>query len=423
MEEEERPRKLPKLDNGDGQDSGILDSTMTGALLPDNEAGHENAPKETSKVNGNGQEEVKEKETGSDPKPAVSTTEESKEAVEEPTPALSKHQLKKLRRREQWEAGREWRKAKRKEKLVAKRERKRAAREEAKNGTTPEEGAEPAKAIIDRSTKRGQQRQSILLPLTFILDCSFDDLMLEKERISLGSQLTRSYSDNSRAPYRAHMVISSFDKLLKHRFDTVLAKTHEHWKGIRFMQEDFVHAADMAKEWMKEPGHKMVGVFTDKSDAKPEDGEVIYLSSDSPYTLTELKPYSTYIIGGLVDKNRYKGICYKRATEKGIKTAKLPIGDYIQMSARSVLATNHVVEIMLRWLELGDWGQAFMQVIPSRKGGVLKEGGTSSSVGDGEEHEAETGEDGDEVENTEKAIDRTEVAADDTGSADAQQES
>ena len=42
------------------------------------------------------------------------------------------------------------------------------------------------------------------------------------------------------------------------------------------------------------------------------------------------------------------------------------------MTSRFVLATNHVAEIMLRWLELGDWGKAFLQVVPKRKGGVLK---------------------------------------------------
>lgn len=73
-----------------------------------------------------------------------------------------------------------------------------------------------------------------------------------------------------------------------------------------------------------------------------------------------------------MDKNRHKGICYKSAVAKGIKTAKLPIGEYIQMAHRQVLATNHVVEIMIRWLELGDWGKAFIQVIPQRKGGKLK---------------------------------------------------
>lgn len=74
-----------------------------------------------------------------------------------------------------------------------------------------------------------------------------------------------------------------------------------------------------------------------------------------------------------MDKNRHKAVCYNQAVEKGIKTAKLPIGQYIQMAHRPVLATNHVIEIMLAWLELRDWGKAFMKVIPTRKGGALRE--------------------------------------------------
>lgn len=369
MEDEERPRKLPKLDNGETQNSELhredIGPAMTGALLPT----EQDSPRKTLEANGNEKETLLEEST-------------------EQTQKLSKNQLKKLRRQEQWEAGREYRKQRRKEKVIAKRERKKASQSETGNGT-PDEGEG---AAVTRSTEgpRGARRKSTLLPITLVLDCGFDELMLDKERISLGSQLTRCYSDNSRAPYRAHMVVSSFNKLLRHRFETVMRKTHEHWKGVRFMQEDFVQAAEMAREWMKETGaqqgrSKMAGVFADKTDAKPEDGEVVYLSSDSPYTLTELKPYSTYIIGGLVDKNRHKGICYKRACERGIKTAKLPIGDYIQLAGRSVLATNHVVEIMVRWLETRDWGQAFVQAIPSRRDVVLKERAGNSSAGNDEE--------------------------------------
>jgi tRNA (guanine9-N1)-methyltransferase len=357
MEEEERPRKMQKIDRDEPQSSPVDDElgpVMTGAV----------AARENDTVN---EDSSNSGTPTTDNKDTAQGTNGEVPDIPGATPGMSKNQLKKLRRKQQWEAERASRRVKRKEKLIAKRERRRtAAIEAAKNGITKE-------------SSKPKHLRSTLLPITLVIDCGYDELMLDKERISLGSQLTRSYSDNYRSPYRGHLVISSFDKLLKERFDTVLSKSHLNWKGVRFMEEDFAHAAEMAKEWMKGPeGGQLDGVFAKHPDMKPEDGEIIYLSSDSPDTLTELKPYSTYIIGGLVDKNRHKGICYKTAMEKGIKTAKLPIGEYIQMASRSVLATNHVVEIMLRWLELGDWGEAFMQVIPKRKGGVLKGEGNKS---------------------------------------------
>ncbi|THC96509.1 hypothetical protein EYZ11_004008 [Aspergillus tanneri] len=354
MDGEERPRKLPRLGNDkDAQDES--ESVMTGAVgcTPDNDAtpttkGHESDADDRQKLPVNANESV---------------------------PKMSKNQLKKLRRQEQWEAQRDLRKIRRKEKAQEKKDRIRKEWDEAKK-----EGPEAVERLRkERESTRHRFRNTTLLPLTLVMDCGFDELMNEKERISLSQQLARCYSDNSRTPYRSHLVISSFDKLLKERYETVMRKTHENWKGVRFLGEDFVYAAEQAREWMKGPeGGELAGIFADKMDVTPKDGEVVYLSSESPHTLTELKPYSTYIIGGLVDKNRHKGICYKRAVEKGIKTAKLPIGDYIQMTSRQVLATNHVVEIMLRWLELGDWGEAFMQVIPQRKGGTLKDSNCSS---------------------------------------------
>lgn len=366
MEGEERPRKQPKL-NWDGEtvDEG-LGPAMTGAVDGVRDEEEKVDDHATTILTTNDGIDGADEDEESD---ADDATNEPAPEDEAGAPTMSKNQLKKLRRKEAWEASRGDRKAKKKEKIAAAKERKRNVLEEArKNGKEAE--AEARKAY---ESTRQRHYQSTLVPLTFVMDCGFDELMMDKERISLASQLTRAYSDNGRSKYRVHYVISSFDKLLKERFDTALGKTYQNWKGVRTVPEDYVQVAEMAKEWMTEPqGGKMVGMFTDKTDAKPEDGEIVYLSSDSPDTLTELKPYSTYVIGGLVDKNRHKGICYKQATEKGVKTAKLPIGDYIQMASRSVLTTNHVMEIMLRWLETGDWAQAFMQVIPQRKGGQLK---------------------------------------------------
>ncbi|KAI5289943.1 tRNA (guanine(9)-N(1))-methyltransferase [Ascosphaera aggregata] len=282
------------------------------------------------------------------------------DAVDQP---LSKNQLKKLRKQERWEAGRLERKQKRKEKEKERKKRKRAARQEAiKNGE-----------IEADVTKRMRSQTSLQLPISIILDCNYDDLMIDKERVSLSSQLARCYSDNGRSRYRCHLFVSSFNKKLKERFDTVMHKHYQNWKNVVFTEEGYMHAANLARTKMVgTKGGFMEGMFKDK-EAKPDEGEIIYLSSDSPNTLTELKPYCTYVVGGLVDKNRHKGVCYRSALENGVKTAKLPIGDYIKMASRQVLTTNHVVEIMIKWLELGDWGEAFQMVIPKRKGGVLIE--------------------------------------------------
>ncbi|KAK5008739.1 hypothetical protein LTR28_003564 [Elasticomyces elasticus] len=294
------------------------------------------------------------------------------------TPPLSKNQQKKLRRKQDWEAARDQRKVKRKEKLVEKRLRRRAAKEaegelgEKQAGT----GANP-EGSHHKEHPTGRPKQ---LPVTIVIDCDFDALMRDNERISLAAQITRSYSDNRNSHLRAHLAVASFGGKLRHRFDTVLNKHYEGWKGVKFLEGDFVEAAEKAKEWMADstyntltgPLTNSVGDTPDAHEKAKQEGEIVYLTSDSDDTLIRLKPYSTYIIGGLVDKNREKGICYKRAMARGVKTAKLPIGEFLDMQSRKVLATNHVNEIMLRWLELGDWGEAFMRVIPKRKGGQLK---------------------------------------------------
>lgn len=365
MDEEERPRKLAKLEHDDEAIDDELGPAMTGAVAAADEPSQTVAP-----TDDNAQLEQSELPKADNAIPVGESALPGGTATPNAPPALSKNQLRKLKKREQWEAGREQRKEKRREQMAKKKERRQRMVDEAR-----ETGGEEAVQALRKQweTTRSKSRRSTLLPLSIVIDCGYDDLMNPHERISLAGQLTRSYSENTRAVWRSNLMFSSFDKQLKERFDKVLAP-YRNWKGIRIIQEDFVHASELLKEQMASPkGGKLVGPFAEKSDAKPEDGEVIYLSSDSENVLTELKPYCTYIIGGLVDKNRHKAVCYKAAVAKGIKTAKLPIGDYIQMASRQILTTNHVVDIMLKWLELGDWGEAFMKVLPPRKGGKLRE--------------------------------------------------
>ncbi|XP_074445604.1 tRNA methyltransferase 10 homolog A isoform X6 [Larus michahellis] len=98
--------------------------------------------------------------------------------------------------------------------------------------------------------------------------------------------------------------------------------------------------------------------------------DLVYLTSDSPDVLSELDEKKAYVIGGLVDHNHHKGITYKKAVEQGISHAQLPLGNFVKMNSRKVLAVNHVFEIILAYLEKRDWKEAFFSVLPQRKGAV-----------------------------------------------------
>jgi tRNA (guanine9-N1)-methyltransferase len=62
----------------------------------------------------------------------------------------------------------------------------------------------------------------------------------------------------------------------------------------------------------------------------------VYLTADAETVLDDLDMSKIYIIGGLVDQNRWKGITLKKSTEQGIQSAKLPIGNYLKMSSSQV---------------------------------------------------------------------------------------
>ena len=115
----------------------------------------------------------------------------------------------------------------------------------------------------------------------------------------------------------------------------------------------------------------------------------VYLTAESPHLLTSLDPSLTYIIGGLVDHNRLKGHCEAQAQALGVRTARLGIGECMEIEGgvgrRSVITVNQVFACLLEWWqgegrrregkggEEGDawqrrWGEVFEKVLPRRGG-------------------------------------------------------
>ena len=101
---------------------------------------------------------------------------------------------------------------------------------------------------------------------------------------------------------------------------------------------------------------------------KDELDKVTYLTADSEDEIRELRAGEVYVIGGIVDRNRHKNLCFERAKEAGVKTGRLPIGQAMVAGGRSVvMTTNHVVDMLLGRLAGQTWEAVVDGVLPDRK--------------------------------------------------------
>jgi tRNA (guanine9-N1)-methyltransferase len=244
--------------------------------------------------------------------PPLTTTEEPKgnkrtylgkeyDITEPRFQGLSKNQIKKILKEELWQES----KADRTKEKRAKHKRKRAERQQ-----LVKEG------VLEPLPKRPKSKYMTVGNVGVVLDCSFSHLMNEKEISSMRQQICRCYSANVRAEKTSmQMTLTSLDEPLEQIMDEK-APSWRNWRNFEATKESFV----------------------DKLSDKKED--LIYLSADSDNVAYELEDNKTYIIGGIVDKNRHKNLCNNKANEHNIKTAQLPIGDYIKMATRKVLTVN-----------------------------------------------------------------------------------
>lgn len=98
--------------------------------------------------------------------------------------------------------------------------------------------------------------------------------------------------------------------------------------------------------------------------AKKINKKPVYLSPDAEDELSEIDPEAAYIIGGLVDRTVIKNASLDRANELHIPAKKLPILAF--MKNRKCLNLDHVVMILSKFKETGDWKVAFDYGAPKR---------------------------------------------------------
>jgi hypothetical protein len=117
----------------------------------------------------------------------------------------------------------------------------------------------------------------------------------QQEVKSMGSQLAYSYSINrmSTKPFRT-ILFTSFNARLRRRIELISTGSWERWPRTRFT-ENSLH--DLVKQHR---GHK------DQEDVPFKGQDLVYLTADAEEELETLKESETYIIGGIVDRNRYK---------------------------------------------------------------------------------------------------------------------
>lgn len=215
--------------------------------------------------------------------------------------------------------------------------------------TIKEGGGDPRKDLVtgkENETYKLKKRKVGEIEFSeqkVVIDVGFDDKMTEKEVRSLVSQLTQLYAKNRLVEHPLQIIVTDFSGRFKQNLDAL--EGFENWQGVKCEAQSYI-------------------------DLFPKE-RLVYLTADSETSVETLDENDIYIIGGLVDKNRMKGICMTKAQSQGIRTARLPIDSYMDLKTRKVLTVNQVYEILLNWTVEKDWAKAFDAIIPKRKGGSV----------------------------------------------------
>uniref|UniRef100_W8BQE2 tRNA (guanine(9)-N(1))-methyltransferase n=1 Tax=Ceratitis capitata TaxID=7213 RepID=W8BQE2_CERCA len=255
---------------------------------------------------------------------------------ETPPNPLSKNQLKKQKRLEKYEELKKVRRQKEREKQKQKRLEAQALGLPTRNG--------PSRKELKKRQLTGYGQQSEKLSVAIDLD--YDDLMHDRDVAKCIKQCLRIYTINRRSKCPGQLDITGIKT--DGRIHTSL-KRNDGWEN-----------------WH-------LNYYFDKThlDIFPKQN-LVYLTCESDNVLDRLENGITYVIGGLVDHNHHKGLCHQRATENGLRTARLPLSEHVNMKTRAVLSTFHVFEILMRVAEGQPWTDAIMETLPERKGAKPK---------------------------------------------------
>ena len=221
----------------------------------------------------------------------------------------------------------------------------------------------------EAETAKARKKAALTAPQRVVIDLEFANLLQEKERKTMAYQLGICYSANVKAAVPAQIHVTGLGGGMGDVVRKVCSGV-EHW------------AVHMSDETYLESPALMCG------DAKKTKEQIVYLTADSEHELADFKDDEVYVIGGIVDRNRYKNLTLNKANEQGIRHARLPIRDHLKMSGTHVLTVNQTLDIIHAQLELRDWDKAMDRAVPMRK--RTREEDTDEEGGAGGEKKANT---------------------------------
>jgi tRNA (guanine9-N1)-methyltransferase len=228
-----------------------------------------------------------------------------------------------------------------KEKRKITREKRKENRKKRIEGLTKEERInnynirQEQLKLYEENLKKGLNSQ-----YKIIFDLDYTNLMKTREIKSLASQIASCYNINKKINIPFCMHITSFTGEAKFELEAMGANN---WL-INFHEQN----------------------FPDVEDLMNSGRDIVYLSPDSPNILQEINEKSLYIIGGFVDKPVSKYRSLNKATSLSIKSARLPLEEYLSDLVNPVLNINNVVEIISKFLETNDWETTLKELIPQR---------------------------------------------------------
>ena len=189
-----------------------------------------------------------------------------------------------------------------------------------------------------------------------IIDLGFDELMSDRQVVSLAKQLghchaaaNKSRGEASGRPALTHC-LSSFGGRLEARMQGIHGSSA--WPEAR-------HRGS----WLD---------VASASGAGPSSGDrrLIYLSAEGEATVDAIDADAVYVIGGLVDRSQHKDATLRRAMAAGVHTARLPLEEHMAMNAEGrgrALTVNHCFELMLLRAQGRGWEEAMRRVMPGRR--------------------------------------------------------